>query len=88
MLTATLTTAEATIAEIAHRRFMERERFMLWQNYIAASNLYVAMLGKPDLFDEDRTDAQYETCRDLEDSHTALDQTYHRLYLNDGTEEN
>ena len=89
MITATLTTGEATIAEIAARRHMERERFLLWQNYIAASNLYMAMLNKPLLFDEDETDAQYETCRNLEDSHNAIDQTYHRLYQQpDGTEEN
>jgi len=89
MITAETTTAAVGFAscEIAHRRFMERERFLLWQNYIAASNLYMAMLGKPLLFDEDETDAQYETCRDLEDLHNALDQTYHRLYLNDGTEQ-
>ena len=89
MITAETTTAAVGFAscEIAHRRFMERERFMLWQNYIAASNLYMAMLNKPLLFDEDETDAQYETCRNLEDSHNALDQTYHRLYLTDGTEQ-
>ena len=70
MITAETTTAAVGFAscEIAHRRFMERERFLLWQNYIAASNLYMAMLNKPLLFDEDETDAQYETCRNLEDS--------------------
>lgn len=88
MITATLTTGEATIAEIAARRDMERKRFILWQTYLAASNLYMGMLGKPTLFDEDETDAQYETCRNLEDAHTALDAEYGRLYLNDGTEKN
>ena len=70
------------------RRQMDRTRFILWKNYLAASNLYMAMLGKPSLFDEDETDAQYETCRDLEDAHTKLDETYHRLYQQPGTEEN
>ena len=87
MINATLTTGEATIAEIAARRDMDQKRFLLWQNYLAASNLYMGMLGKPSLFDEDETDAQYETCRDLEDAHTALDAEYGRLYLTDGTEQ-
>ena len=90
MITAETTTAAVGFAscEIAHRRFLKRERFLAWHNYIAASNLYVAMLGKPDLFDEHSTDAQYETCRNLENSHNAIDQSYHRMYLTDGTEEN
>jgi len=88
MINATLTTGEATIAEIAHRRFMERERFLLWQNYIAASNLYMGMLGKPELFDGDDCAAQYEDCRGLEIAHDILDETYHNLYQQpDGTEQ-
>ena len=94
MITPTLTTAvETMIAQmtggnIATQRQMERARFIIWQHYIAASNLYMGMLGKPTLFDEDETDAQYETCRNLEDSHNALDQTYHRLYQQpDGAEQ-
>ena len=82
-----ITLEKKAATEIAHRRYMERERFLLWKNYLAASNLYMAMLGKPSLFDEDETDAQYETCRDLEDAHTKLDETYHRLYQQPGTAE-
>ena len=75
-----------TVTEIAARRQMDQARFILWKNYLAASNLYMAMLGKPSLFDEDETDAMYETCRDLEDAHTKLDETYSRLYLRDPEE--
>ena len=93
MITATLIDGvqamlnKMTDGDIATQREMERARFIIWQNYIAASNLYMAMLNKPLLFDEDETDAQYETSRDLEDLHNALDAEYHHLYLTDGTEQ-
>ena len=76
-----------TAADTETRRQMERTRFILWKNYLAASSLYMGALGKPSLFDEDETDAMYETCRDLEDAHTKLDETYHRLYQQPGTAE-
>ena len=87
MLTAENAVTKMTIIETAARRDMERQRFTLRMNYLAAANLYMSMLGKPTLFDEDETDAQYETSRDLEDLHNALDAEYYRLYLTDGTEE-
>ena len=88
MITAENTIAEMTDTEIAAQRDMQRKIFILWQAYLAAASLHTAMLDKPSLFDDEETDALYETCRDLEDAHTKLDETYHRLYQQPGTEEN
>lgn len=77
--TETPTVTEMTATEIANCRNMERERFILWHDYIAASNLYTAMIGKPNLFDEDWTNEQSETCRRLKDLHSFLDQSFHMM---------
>ena len=72
--------------EIAHRRYMERQRLILWKNYIATSSLYMAMLGKPHLFDNDETGEQYKISQAAEAAHTAIDEAYHYLYQQPGGE--
>ena len=87
MITAENTITEMTASEIAARRDMERERFILWHSYNAASDLYAAMLDTPNLFSEDETDAQSELSETAEAAYHALNDEYTRLYLTDGTEE-
>ena len=77
-----------TATEIAARRDMERERFMLYQNYLAASGLYMAMIDRSDLFTDAAADAQYKTQHDIEDACIAKSNEYNRLYITGGTENN
>ena len=88
MPTAENTITEMTATEIAARRDMEKQRFILWHFCKSASDLYAAMFDNPRIFTEAETDVQSELSETAESSYYALNDKYTRLYLNDGTKEN
>ena len=81
-----MTTTGAIVTKIAnlrHRRCMERKKVMLDADYNAALGLYNRMVENPHLFTEIEADTQDEAVEVAINSFREHYDEYHRLYLTD-----